>query len=148
MVYTYFVYILNSQFVGKFYSIWTQTRNLKFPILRSFLSHSWVVSRQQSGVSQCPWFAFLAQVKRWPQILYNAKYIMKEFRLQSFTFQWEICFTLICWQWFSTNDLFLHIDVLQGFRAIGLKFGTLISEFHASSVWRSAFVEFCPVISI
>lgn len=59
---------------------------------------------------------------------------MKEFRVQSFTFQQEVCFTLICWQWFSANDPLLHIDVLEGFRAIGLKFGTLISEFHASGV--------------
>lgn len=66
--------------------------------------------------------------------LLYAKYIRKEFRVQSFTFQQEICFTLTCWQWFSENDLFLHIGVLQGFRAIGVKFGTLISEFHASGV--------------
>ena len=65
--------------------------------------------------------------------LLYAKYIMKEFRVQSFTFQQEICFTLTCWQWFSANDPFL-LDVLQGFRAIGVKFGTLISEFHASGV--------------
>lgn len=57
---------------------------------------------------------------------------MKEFRVQSFTFPQEACFTLICWHWFSANVPLSHIDVLQGLRATGLKFGTLISEFHAS----------------